>query len=819
MTDEDVGGRGACRHHERETHDLLLDSETIVREVEPERVAPGKYSEARCNTLFMLNSNRSIRCMILLVILYLVLAVVGLSLDLGHLCINGRHRSIEKDAIHRLRGHKHRPSLTRLHSYEVNLGFGGRPKNERAIICEPIYGQQARFAFMIVANSCFAISLVLLAEHLLRMVCTGVWYFMSDSFLRNDFIIVCASSVFDGSIVLYLRPELERFESEDIDERRDTLLWCLTLCRLWRIVLLWRLVRAFYAENDVGAEFAWTMMGLKVMLCDQEGMKRTRLTKVEVIRNSPAERKTFRARMAVMRQEHGRVREQILFFGTGDVDPHNIVGHPRSLDSALSEKHDATTMRSWTAFKPVYSDSCYAFVVQNAEALRTRQLLIVKALLGKAMPDLGQSTKLDSDGNKYDYVHLKSLAPPEYRPEELLGEKARNVESSLCAFPHPHGQVIPVAIVTYINDGADAESGKLERAGCDSFPQLLERTKNIDPALSPDQRHSVLQFEREIQRAIDDGDEDQAAVALAKCKEVVNEIEIDKVLTTKRLDSEQSGVSLAYLLTDFSDLAIRVTECPDPTFHDIKKPFWEEGPHKIGQKRLCPRDLKKGCAFIDTLSYPHRDKATVFLSWVWSYHLLLLCEALRRWANSAGTSTSDIFFYVCFFCNNQYRILVPDAAQNGSDDLENTFAKRLQRIGNVVAVLDTWNDPVYLGRVWTIYEQHVASVHGVGVTFVLPEEPSLSMLDELDKGKKGINKVKHAITQIDAETARASVKSDEKKVKQLIQSSGGFAKVNRRVQRQMVEWIATEFKESFDASLDDNTPCPVRDIGEVAPTP
>ena len=64
----------------------------------------------------------------------------------------------------------------------------------------------------------------------------------------------------------------------------------------------------------------------------------------------------------------------------------------------------------------------------------------------------------------------------------------------------------------------------------------------------------------------------------------------------------------------------------------------------------------------------------------------------------------------------------------GSDNLEEVFEKNLRRIGRVVAVLDTWQQPVYLQRVWTIYEQYVACSLQVPVTFVMPEHASASCL-------------------------------------------------------------------------------------------
>ena len=102
-----------------------------------------------------------------------------------------------------------------------------------------------------------------------------------------------------------------------------------------------------------------------------------------------------------------------------------------------------------------------------------------------------------------------------------------------------------------------------------------------------------------------------------------------------------------------------------------------------------------------------------------SWHCVLALENHR--------TAKEVFFYICFFVNNQFRIIVEGSAM-GSDNLEEVFEKNLRRIGRVVAVLDTWQQPVYLQRVWTIYEQYVACSLQVPVTFVMPEHASASCL-------------------------------------------------------------------------------------------
>ena len=53
----------------------------------------------------------------------------------------------------------------------------------------------------------------------------------------------------------------------------------------------------------------------------------------------------------------------------------------------------------------------------------------------------------------------------------------------------------------------------------------------------------------------------------------------------------------------------------------------------------------------------------------------------------------SVFFFMCFFVNNQHRIIVEESVA-GSDNLEEVFESNLRRIGRMVAILDTWEEPV-----------------------------------------------------------------------------------------------------------------------------
>lgn len=135
----------------------------------------------------------------------------------------------------------------------------------------------------------------------------------------------------------------------------------------------------------------------------------------------------------------------------------------------------------------------------------------------------------------------------------------------------------------------------------------------------------------------------------------------------------------------------------------------------------------KGCSLVDTRPAQQRKEATHFLSWVWRYSLSTVCSSTERWVRTYKLDPKEVFFFVCFFCNNQHRLLVERTA-NGSDNLEEVFEARLLRIKKVVALLDTWDSPMYTTRVWCIFEQYEVCRLGIDMHFAMQPEPAASLI-------------------------------------------------------------------------------------------
>ena len=227
-----------------------------------------------------------------------------------------------------------------------------------------------------------------------------------------------------------------------------------------------------------------------------------------------------------------------------------------------------------------------------------------------------------------------------------------------------------------------------------------------------------------------------------------------------------------------------------------KDAFWLTTGAAIGGDVLCPRDGRLGCALVDWIPREYRREQTHFLSWTWKYTLTEVKSALQVYYSTGATAAKDAFFFMCFFTNNQFRIIVEETAA-GSADLEGVFQTNLRRIGKMVAILDTWDQPVYLSRVWTVYEQFVASTLEIPVTFAMPESSITSLRLQLSRGSTGIERITKSISCVDSERAEAWKEEDEKKVKSLIQQTVGFQHVNSHVAGVMSRWIGDVMQKSF----------------------
>merc|ERR1719453_614937 len=126
-------------------------------------------------------------------------------------------------------------------------------------------------------------------------------------------------------------------------------------------------------------------------------------------------------------------------------------------------------------------------------------------------------------------------------------------------------------------------------------------------------------------------------------------------------------------------------------------------------------------------------------------------NSLHRWMTKNNLDPSKTYIWVCFFVNNQYRIIVnrKGNAATSPEELDRIFGEKLAEIGQAIAMLDHWDQPLYLSRIWTIYEQYTCAKMKVPMEMILPEEEEDSMMQAIDQGHDGIEKIKESLSCID----------------------------------------------------------------------
>jgi len=272
------------------------------------------------------------------------------------------------------------------------------------------------------------------------------------------------------------------------------------------------------------------------------------------------------------------------------------------------------------------------------------------------------------------------------------------------------------------------------------------------------------------------------------------------------------GVSVLYLAKHLEgdiENALGDDYSASCNFRDLKKQFWGGGLHsslgfKCSQDLECPRDLRRGCAIVDaldTLDMDFAKTATHYLSWCWDYKLVDFVSAFRLlWSHNRSPGIP--YVWVCFMCNNQRLYLLErDKAVNMADVFD-TILDHIAKInGHVFILLNHYVEPVYVQRIWCIYETFRCSMRGIRMSVVFPEPVQNAIAAEISSGH--FRRIRDSVAEINAEKATATYQSDEDMIKSCIRDTTfGFSGVNTVVRTSLRDGIGAIISELLDPRSD-----------------
>jgi len=201
----------------------------------------------------------------------------------------------------------------------------------------------------------------------------------------------------------------------------------------------------------------------------------------------------------------------------------------------------------------------------------------------------------------------------------------------------------------------------------------------------------------------------------------------------------------------------------------------------------CPRDGKRGCAYVDTLS--ERDdvgRATALLSYTWGYKVISVASALVRWVENGGRDPHRTYVWICSLCLNQHRMIKAVTPEELADE----FGPRVRAIGRILPMLEPWSQPSYLTRAWCLFELYTAIGErgDVAIEVILTDEQYRSFKKAM--ATRGYSCIDEAFQNILSENATATQKADLIAIQTLIKNKpGGFATLNQAVKQHLGRWF------------------------------
>lgn len=245
-----------------------------------------------------------------------------------------------------------------------------------------------------------------------------------------------------------------------------------------------------------------------------------------------------------------------------------------------------------------------------------------------------------------------------------------------------------------------------------------------------------------------------------------------------------SALSVEYLGTRLRDV-LAVQPEGDQKVYDVEHLIRKHGEHAV-----CPRDGMLGTAFVDVADDPHAGRATHFMSYCWGNRVNDIVNALQSHCDRLQLEHKDVRVWLCCLCVNQHR--VKSASATGGtvtfEEFQHAFGSCVQSIRKVIALLSPWQKPLYITRMWCVFELFIASSHDdVELDLILPPNEESNFLKALEQD--GMSAVWSAVKCMRVQDATASVEEDRKRILQIVRDGPGYAKLNEEVVNRIQSWF------------------------------
>lgn len=296
---------------------------------------------------------------------------------------------------------------------------------------------------------------------------------------------------------------------------------------------------------------------------------------------------------------------------------------------------------------------------------------------------------------------------------------------------------------------------------------------------------------------------------------------------------DKLGVSIHWLKTGFLQEVLDAGLGRNSKIYEIENLHGPPGViRKKGANVFSCVDQKLGASYVHCLSgIDNVGQATFMLSYGWGYTIGDIIDTLESYCQGNGLNLKRTYVWICCLCVNQHRVVEEQQQKQGRTgasgmitsssqnvDFFAEFSQRVTGIGHILCMMAPWNNPLYLRRVWCIFEIHTAHRDPrCDVTIVMPpaenwalQQSLFNPQEENKTNNKGVGyaELYQALANTKIEAAQASVESDRIEIlKRVQQEPGGYPPLNEHVNELLRHWVRTVIHELIttkESTLSDN---------------
>lgn len=261
--------------------------------------------------------------------------------------------------------------------------------------------------------------------------------------------------------------------------------------------------------------------------------------------------------------------------------------------------------------------------------------------------------------------------------------------------------------------------------------------------------------------------------------------------------AEMYGVSVHFLQNHFLEEVYGAGHSLDSTVYDIED--LRGPPGMVRQRGLnvrCPIDGKLGAAYVHCLEGDHNvGPATHMLSYTWGYSIGDIVGTLVDFCKKEKLNFERTYFWICFLCVNQHRVVAQTSVVPTNEFLR-TFGERVSSTGEILCMMAPWEKPIYLERIWCIFELAEAfSLPHCNVHVAIPPGEKLSLVKDLlieieDTDNSPVDVLYDALNSIRVEKAKASQEEDRRLILEILeQQKDGYQGTNNLVKDHLKEHV------------------------------